>query len=393
MPNTNLPTKAGNSLLRAALPKGLTFNKNTIFIVAISFTVILAFGFISAFAPKKKNETNNPANEDVKANNTIIADTLENFKIAIPNQQESAILEPPFLRPQDLPPGIAYPNNTFTGQYGNQTPEEQKRNEALSSPIRFATSTTPSSNENRTSFQTPIQQGIDPTQNLNFQGFDQQDQNMQDDKSKFLNSTKSGQFYASGGLMPPISKYEVKSGSIIPCSIITGINSDLPGVIVAQVRQHIFDTVSGRYLLIPQGSRIIGAYDSKIAYAQKRILVVWTRLLLPNGKSLNLEGMPGADLSGYAGLKDKVNNHYGKIIVGGIMTSLFGAGAKMVVDSTDPDDYGGVAASGAAENLANAGVKIFEKDLNVQPTLEVQPGLKFNVFVDKDLILEIYKTK
>ncbi|MGE5607299.1 MAG: TrbI/VirB10 family protein, partial [Bacteroidota bacterium] len=130
-----------------------------------------------------------------------------------------------------------------------------------------------------------------------------------------------------------------------------------------------------------------------IAYAQNRLLVSWSRLILPNGKSLALEGMAGIDNGGYAGLKDKVNNHWDKIIAGALVTSLFGAGSKMLSagDNDTTESYEQLAASGAATSLAEAGSKVFEKNLNIQPTIEITPGTKFNIFVDRDLILESYQ--
>ena len=242
----------------------------------------------------------------------------------------------PSLTQQSTVP-VPPPELNQKGRYsGQRTQEEQEYTEAKKSPIRFSSSNSietesRGSNQSKTT-NTPAEtntSGYIPP--LPFaQAMTNQDQNGQEEKRNFIGSSNSTQFYTGSGLRAPLSKFEIKSGTVIPCTIITGINSDLPGMITAQVRQNVYDTASGRFLLIPQGTKVIGVYDSKIAYAQKRLLVVWNRLILPNGNSLNLEGMPGVDLSGYAGLRDKVNNHFGKLITGGIMTSLFGAGSKMI---------------------------------------------------------------
>jgi type IV secretion system protein VirB10 len=151
--------------------------------------------------------------------------------------------------------------------------------------------------------------------------------------------------------------------------------------------------VDGAHLLLPQGTKVVGTYDSAVVYGQERVLVVWTRLILPNGKSLSLEGMPGIDLSGYAGLSDKVNNHYGKLITGVVLGSILGAGVQMAEgarDTTNPS-FSELAAQGAARNINDAGQQITRKNLNIQPTLEISQGHRFSVFVTKDLILEPYE--
>ena len=221
------------------------------------------------------------------------------------------------------------------------------------------------------------------------------DQNMQDEKRDFREDQKKGtkDVYVKSGLIPALSRFELKAGSIIPGVMIMGINSDLPGRLVGQVRENVYDTVSGHYLLIPQGTRVIGTYDSKVAYAQERVLIVWTRLIFPNGDSIDLEGMDGVDLSGYAGLTDKVNNHYAKLITGVVLSSILSATAKVAAGNNEAGTatYAQQAASGAAEQVNAVGSKIADKSLNVQPTIEVRPGHKFNVFVNKDLILRRYK--
>jgi type IV secretion system protein VirB10 len=220
------------------------------------------------------------------------------------------------------------------------------------------------------------------------------DQNRQGEKKVFTKENRDDFPYLKTTLLTPISKYEVKAGSIIPGVLLTGINSDLPGQITAQVRENVYDTVSGRYLLIPQGSRLIGEYDSKISYGQERVLIVWTRIIMPNGNSIGLEGMPGIDLSGYAGVSGKVNNHYGKLITGVVLGSVIGAGAQVAVGGQGapnvPPSFPQLFVAGAAGNINQAGQQITQKNLNLQPTLEVAPGQRINIFLTKDLILRPY---
>ncbi len=218
--------------------------------------------------------------------------------------------------------------------------------------------------------------------------------NRQDEKKSFLESKKSDSTFLRQGLKSPFSPYQLMGGTVISGIMITGINSDLPGEIIGQVSQNVFDTVSGAHLLIPQGTKILGQYDSRVAYGQERVLVVWTRLIFPNGKSISLEGMPGVDLSGYAGLSDQVNNHYLRLLTGVVFSLMLSAGAQMAngrsFNSINPS-FDELAVQGAARNLNNVGQQITNKNLNIQPTLEIRPGFRFNVFVNKDMVLEAYE--
>ena len=217
--------------------------------------------------------------------------------------------------------------------------------------------------------------------------------NRQDDKESFLAAQRESQTHVSSKLEPPRSPYEVLAGTQISGLMLSGINSDLPGSILGQVSQNVFDTAKGEELLIPQGTKIIGAYDSKVVYGQERVLIVWTRLVFPNGDSLNLEGMPGVDLSGYAGLSDQVNNHYFKLITGVVLTSVLGATAQVAQGPqvTFNPGYGQLVTQGAATNLNDAGQQITRKNLAIQPTIEIRPGMRFNIFVVKDLTLKPYE--
>ena len=214
----------------------------------------------------------------------------------------------------------------------------------------------------------------------------------QDHKLAFFEKGRSSAWYVKGNLTPATSEYEVKAGAIIPGVMLTGIKSDLPGQIVGQVRENVYDSQTGQYLLIPQGTKIIGTYDAKITYGQERVLLVWTRLIFPNGESLDLESMGATDGAGYSGLSDKVNNHTGKLVTGILLGAVATAGATMAAGNTNTDSitYGQAAAQGAATNVSNAVADITRKNLNIQPTIEIRPGWKFNVFVNKDLILKPY---
>lgn len=217
------------------------------------------------------------------------------------------------------------------------------------------------------------------------------DPNYQDSKLAFVEKNRTASFYTRSSIEAPASKLEVMSGSLIPCILISGIISDLPGSIVGQVRENVYDSITGNTLLIPQGTKVIGTYDSKVSYGQDRVLVVWTRLIFPNGYSYNIEGMQGVDESGYTGFSDKTNNHEGRLVNGVLLSSVLSGAARSASGTTTNPTYGQYVASGAAEAIAQAGAKIVEKNLNIQPTLEIQPGYKFNIFISKDLVLPAYE--
>lgn len=185
----------------------------------------------------------------------------------------------------------------------------------------------------------------------------------------------------------PLSHFELKTGTLIPSVMISGINSELPGSILGQVRENVYDTATGNYLLIPQGTKIVGKYNSDVSYGQSRLLVVWQRLVFPDGKTLNIENMGGMDQSGYAGFNDKVNNHYFRVFGSALLISIitgelsFSNGYITVNGDKATPLIGDTAVS-------KVGEKLIEKNLAIAPTLEIRPGYKFNIFVQKDMILE-----
>lgn len=216
----------------------------------------------------------------------------------------------------------------------------------------------------------------------------------QKEKKAFLNSEPGKKNYNQYQELEAYSKYEIKTGSILPGVMITGINSDLPGTITGNIRENVYDTTTGNYLLIPQGTKVVGTYDSSIKFGQSRILIVWQRLLFPDGKSLNLDNFPGVDLSGYAGISGKVNNHTLKLLQAVVLSSVIGAGGAIVTsDKYDEDDWRVAGAQGAGEQLISIGDTIANKILAIQPTIEVKPGSRFNLIVNSDIILTPYSSR
>ncbi|MEM6651847.1 MAG: TrbI/VirB10 family protein, partial [Pseudomonadota bacterium] len=217
-----------------------------------------------------------------------------------------------------------------------------------------------------------------------------EDPNLQSSKVAFADGANDDTIYNPHRLVDPASPYQVMAGTIIPASLITGLNSDLPGTIIAQVTQPVYDTVSGSYLLIPQGARLIGRYDSQVSFGQDRALVVWDRIIFPDGASLQIAALPGADQAGYSGLSDKVDNQWGRVFTAAGLATLLGIGTELAFD----DDETGIARAvrdGFQDTTNQAGQRIVDRNLNVQPTLRVRPGWPLRVIVTRDLILRPYE--
>ena len=185
---------------------------------------------------------------------------------------------------------------------------------------------------------------------------------------------------------------EIKTGTVIPGVMISGINSDLPGVMIAQVSRNVYDTASGKHLIIPQGAKLYGAYDSRVIYGQERVLVAWNRIIFPDGTSVTLGAMPGADMSGYAGFNDQVNNHYVRIFGSAFLMSVITGGTSYAVDSVGNNSndsnrttFQDAMASALAAQMGQTTLRLLEKNLNIKPTLEIRPGYQFNIVVTKDI--------
>ncbi|RVA32007.1 TrbI/VirB10 family protein, partial [Mesorhizobium sp. M7A.F.Ca.US.001.01.1.1] len=215
------------------------------------------------------------------------------------------------------------------------------------------------------------------------------DQNNQQRKLDFLSQRSTGGIYNPHALQTPISPYQLMAGSVIAASLITGINSDLPGLVVAQVTENVHDTVTGNILLIPQGSRLIGVYDSVVAFGQKRALLVWQRILLPDGSSAEIDNLPASDTAGYAGLEDEVDFHTWQMIKGVALATLLGVGTEFSLGENESDLVKAIRES-AQQNASRAGQRITEKNLNIQPTIVVRPGWPLRVIVHKDIVLRPY---
>jgi type IV secretion system protein VirB10 len=194
---------------------------------------------------------------------------------------------------------------------------------------------------------------------------------------------------ASGRLQAPDSPYTLMAGSIIAAALVTGLNSDLPGQVVATVTAPAFDTVTGRHLLVPQGSRLIGTYDSQTGYGEQRALLVWTRLILPDGSSITLDRMPATDQAGYAGVSDQVNNHWGRLASGAALSTILGVAAELAAPQNQGGDGRIIIAGrdGLQDSVNQVGQEITRRNLDIKPTITVRPGFPIRVLVNRDVVL------
>jgi len=214
-------------------------------------------------------------------------------------------------------------------------------------------------------------------------------------KDAFTNQNHTaGNEYSKHNVMFQRSSFEVKAGTIIPCVLISGLNSDLPGNAIGQVSENVWDTATGNYLLIPRGSRLVGTYDNQVTYGQNRALVVWSRLIFPDGTSLTLDNLKGADQAGFAGFKGQVNKHWGSLITSALLVSLIGAGVELAQPNRNNNNnnnnnnksVGDILSERVATSIGEALTQIVQREIQRQPTIKVKPGYRFMVMVQRDIV-------
>ena len=213
----------------------------------------------------------------------------------------------------------------------------------------------------------------------------ERDPNAQGRKAQFVGALDRAGDINPHALAAPPSPYLLSAGSVISASLITGLRSDLPGLVIAQVTARVFDSPTGRILLIPQGSRLIGSYDSVVAFGQKRALIVWQRIVLPDGSSLQIDNVPATDASGYSGLQDKVDFHTWALLKGVALSTLLGVGSQLTV--AGESNLVKALRESTQQNVSRAGDQLTSRGLSIQPTITVRPGATVRLVVHKDLIL------
>ena len=373
--------------LRLPSQQSRSLKKGPVIALGSLLLTLLLVALALAIWPKEK--TKRAKKEDVAVNQLF--PLPESIKRAPGN--DAPVMHPPADSiPRLGPPlpgdlGHAMVNrNQGNVQAKAQTPEEVERDAALKASPFFAGGSSFSASP------TPAPSPPSPASSSGSDGSGYgSGQNMQDRKNDFF--ARGGgdeKEYLSQGMHQSRSQYEVKAGSIISVLLVTGINSDLPGNVIGMVKENVYDTRSGDYLLIPQGTRVLGKYDSMISYGQKRVQVSWSRMIRPDGSSLIIENMPGVDLAGSAGYKGKVDNHVDRLVGGAVLSSLLSVGATVsqgsYTDEASMSMQQRMAAS-VGQNIATTGSQITRKNLDIQPTLIIQAGKAINILVNKDMII------
>ena len=242
--------------------------------------------------------------------------------------------------------------------------------------------------------QNPTGQDVQSASSSGQTGSAYEGQNGQSQKDSFFQRTRGRTIdnYLKSTRTDALSRYEIKAGWDIPATLEQGIDSDLPGDVKALVRSNVYDTATGKYLLIPQGARLLGTYNSVISYGQARVQVAWTRIIFPDGSSINLDSMSGHDDEGRAGFHDQVNNHYARLVGFAVLTSAFAAGLELSQRQntsllTTPT-AGQTASAAVGQQLTELGAEVTRRNLNIQPTIKIRLGYKFTVRVNRDMLFD-----
>ena len=215
-------------------------------------------------------------------------------------------------------------------------------------------------------------------------------QTPRDGNLAFLNGAVDRRTVSSDRVEAPASRYVLQAGAVIPAALITGIRSDLPGEVTAQVTEDVYDSPTGRILLIPQGARLVGQYDAQVSFGQSRVLLAWTRLIMPNGRSIVLDRQPAADAAGYAGLEDEVDNHWGMLFKAAILSTILSVGSEAGVSGNNGGSLAAAIQQGMSQSFNQVGEQVVGRSLAIQPTLTIRPGFPVRVMVTRDLVLEPY---
>ena len=386
-PKSDRPASSGDQTqalrLRAERPKIMRLSRK-----ALAGGTALALLLISGavlWALKSNHPRDQAPAELYSTDHHTVAEELT----ALPQDYSHVPADVPKLGPSlqgDLGRSLVPPENRSTpiGLEADEQRASQETEAARTSKLFAAT------NGIATTPQTHSQEAHSSTTSSSDEAFAQ---NGQDRKLLFVNAAVDRRTTAPDRLTRPASPFVVQAGTVIPAALITGIRSDLPGQITAQVTENVYDSPTGRARLIPQGARLIGNYDSQVAFGQSRVLLVWTRLIMPNGRSIVLERQQGADVGGYSGLEDEVDNHWVELFKAALLSTILGVGAELGsgADGGSNTDIIQALRLSAANSLNQTGQQVVRRNLNIQPTLTVRPGFPVRVIVNRDLILEPYR--
>ncbi|KAB2310365.1 TrbI/VirB10 family protein [Betaproteobacteria bacterium SCN2] len=405
-PPTGTDKADPDTLALRASPRPVTrLNRRMLAVLAGALGIVILGATLWSLQPHKRER--NPATELYNVDRVSRADSLDQLpkdytKVVPMAKPVVPTLGEPL--PGDLGPAIVHAQNH--GNTGAYTPAQPGRiaqpgdaEDAARSSVFFrsssATKATPATVAS-TSMPEPVSgnQAFNPMATTSTQPTDPTAiQNRQDQKQAFVANSGDTATRNPASLQLPTSPYQVMAGTIIPAALMTGINSDLPGQVIANVTEAVYDTATGRFLLIPQGSRLIGRYDSQVSFGQRRVLLVWTRLILPDTSSISLDRLPGIDPAGYAGLEDGVDWHWDRILAGAALSTLLGVGAELAAPDRGGSDGKVVIATrqSAQDTVNQVGQEITKRNVSIQPTLTIRPGFPMRVMVNKDLILPPYQ--
>ncbi len=395
-----------DTLSLRAPPRPVTrLNRRMLAVLSGALGIGILGATLWSLQPNKRER--NPATELYNVGRVSRADSLDQLpkdysKVVPMAKPVVPMLGEPL--PGDLGPAIVHAQrnaNTGTGAYSNPTQMAGVRDaeEAARSGVFFRGSgvakvaTAATAN---TAMAEPVSgnQPFNPMVSVSAQPADPTAaQNRQDQKQAFVANGGDTATRNAASLQLPTSPYQVMAGTLIPAALVTGINSDLPGQVIANVTEAVYDTATGRFLLIPQGSRLIGRYDSQVTFGQRRVLLVWTRMILPDTSSISLDRLPGIDPAGYAGLEDGVDWHWDRILAGAALSTLLGVGAELAAPDRSGSDGKVIIATrqGAQDTVNQVGQEITKRNVSIQPTLTIRPGFPMRVMVNKDLILRQYQ--
>ena len=405
-PPTGTDKADPDTLALRASPRPVTrLNRRMLAAFAGALGIIILGATFWSLQPHKRER--NPATELYNVDRVSRADSLDQLpkdytKVVLMAKPVVPMLGEPL--PGDLGPAIVHAQNhgntdAYTPAQPGRIAQSGDAEDAARSSVFFR-----SSNATKAAPAT-IAAAIQPEQASGNQAFNPMAtastqptdptaaQNRQDQKEAFLTNGGDTATRNPASLQLPVSPYQVMAGTIIPAALVTGINSDLPGQVIANVTEAVYDTATGRFLLIPQGSRLIGRYDSQVSFGQRRVLLVWTRLILPDTSSISLDRLPGIDPAGYAGLEDGVDWHWDRILAGAALSTLLGVGAELAApDRSGSDGKVIIATRQSAQDTVNqVGQEITKRNVSIQPTLTIRPGFPMRVMVNKDLILRPYQ--
>jgi type IV secretory pathway VirB10-like protein len=362
--------------LRSGRAPVTRLSRKVIVVLALTLAVAIAAALFLALRPGLKFERTELYGTD----NRTTPDGLSN----LPRDYAGLPKNVPPLGPP-LPGDLGRPIlNTGTAGAIAPDPEKQRiaqEQEAARLSRLFATT-----NVRQSSSATPISANVaaapdGPTGNLA----------SQDRRLAFLNGNVDRRTVSGDRIEAPASPYILQAGAVIPAALLTGLRSDLPGQVTAQVTEDVYDSPTGKIRLIPQGARLVGQYDAQIAFGQTRALLVWNRLIMPNGRSIVLERQPGADSEGYAGLEDEVDNHWGTLFKAAILSTLLSVGSEVGTSGSE-DELVRAIRRGGADSVNQIGQRIVGRSLSVQPTITIRPGFPVRVLVTRDLVLEPYRS-